>query len=107
MIVKLSPHATALVEDILDSIANALSWDDALRWYEKIQKAVLVLEDFPQSGTGVPDKCFQTVPDGVERLRQTFCLPYRIVYEIVDDEVHVLSIRHSRMLVADSDTAWH
>lgn len=107
MTVKFSPHATRLLDEILDTITLALSIEDALRWNDKIQEAVLILEDFPQSGCAVPVVCFETIPDHVERLRQTFCRPYRIVYEIVGDEVHILSIRHARMLVTETDTSWN
>ena len=34
-------------------------------------------------------------------------MPYRIVYEAIDDKVHVLSIRHGRMLVSTDDTYWN
>ena len=107
MTAQWSPHARELLCDILRTIAQKLYPDDALRWQADIDNCVMQLEDYPQSGTGVPLECFDTIPPNVDDLRQTFCLPYRIVYEIVDDEVHVLSIRHSRMLVADTDTFWN
>ena len=103
----LSPHAKGLLDDIVDDIADALSITDALRWNDDIKRAILTLEDYPRSGTGVPLECFDTIPPNVDELRQTFSRPYRIVYEIVGDEVHVLSIRHSRMLVSDTDTFWN
>lgn len=103
----LSPHARTLLRDIIDTISEELSIDDGLRWHGKIEDAVLTLEDFPESGTIVPKECFYPIPRNANRLRQTFCLPYRIVYEIVNDEVHVLSIRHSRMLVTATDTFWN
>ena len=39
-------------------------------------------------------------------MTQTLCNPYRIVYETVGDQVRVLAIMHSRMLVWSSDTRW-
>ena len=103
----LSPHANGLLDDIIDAIADALSIADALRWNDDIQRTILTLEAHPFSGDGVPLECFDTIPPNVDELRQTFCRPYRIVYEIVGNEVHVLSIRHSRMLITDSDTFWN
>ena len=107
MTVLTSPHAQRLFHDILAVIAREQSPQDAVKWRTKILSAVQVLEDFPQSGSGVPIACFETIPDHVERLRQTFCCPYRIVYEIVGDEVHILSIRHTQMLVTETDTSWN
>ena len=107
MTVLTSPHAQGLFHGILAVIAREQSPQDAAKWRTKILAAIQVLEDFPQSGTGVPLECFDTIPPNADELRQTFCHPYRIVYEVVGNEIHVLSIRHSRMLVAGSDTYWN
>ena len=103
----LSPHAKSLLNDIVDDIADVLSTTDALRWNDDIKRTILMLEDYPLSGTNIPLECFDTIPPNADDLRQTFCRPYRIVYEVVGDEVHILSIRHSRMLVAGTDTYWN
>ena len=107
MTAQWSPHASGLLADSLRAIALKLYPEDALRWQEDIDGCVMQLEDHPLSGTNIPPECFDTVPPNLDELRQTFCRPYRIVYEVVGDEVHVLSIRHSRMLVTETDTSWN
>ena len=100
------PRAESLLEDIVIGIATALSVDDGLRWESDLRTTAASLGEFPLMGSVVPVECFATIPVDAARLRQTFCGPYRIVYEHVDDEIHILSIRHSRMLVSEGDTAW-
>ena len=107
MTLNWSPHALSLFTDILDNIFYVLSAEDMIRWRYKIEDSVLILENHPLSGTNVPSECFETIPPNIDELRQIFCRPYRIVYEVVGDEVHILSIRHSRMLVAGTDTYWN
>ena len=102
-----SPHANNLFLDILAQIEDALSIEDAYRWRERILDDADRLADFPFSGSIVPAECFHTIPANADRLRQVIVKPYRIVYEPVGDEVHILSIRHSRMLVTMDDTAWN
>lgn len=107
MIVLWSPHAETLLDDIVIGIAEALSVDDGLRWEGKLRTAAAGIGDFPFSGPVVPVECFHTIPTNADRLRQAIVKPYRIVYEPVGDEVHILSIRHSRMLVTMDDTVWN
>ncbi len=107
MIVLWSPHAETLLDDIVLGIAEALSVDDGLRWEGKLRTAAANIGDFPCSGPIVPVECFHTIPTNADRLRQVICKPYRIVYEPVGDEIHILSIRHSRMLVTIDDTTWN
>ena len=64
------------------------------------------LADFPLLGMEIPPECFESLPPNADLLRQIIVKPYRIVYETVEDEVRILSIRHSRMLVTQDDTAW-
>ena len=106
MTILWSPHARSLQDDILAQIREELSSEDAIRWYDRMCGVVAPLADFPYSGSPIPSVCFQTIPDNLDRLRQIICKPYRIVYEPVEDEIHVLSIRHARMLIAEGDTDW-
>ena len=102
-----SPHAERLLDDIVIEIAIELSVDDGLRWEAKLRTAASQLADFPNIGTAVPTECFHAVPPCADQLRQLICKPYRIVYEVAENEIHVLSIRHSRMLVTATDTYWN
>lgn len=106
MTIAWSPHARALQDAILAQINDALSAEDAIRWYDRMCDAVAPLAGFPYIGTSIPNECFQSVPSNADRLRQIFCGPYRIVYEPAEDEIHILSVRHTRMLVAEGDTYW-
>ena len=104
---KWSPHAKGLLADILHTIIDERSQEDAAHWNRRIKTATNQLADFPELGTAIPRVCFTTVPEHADRLRQIICRPYRIVYEPADGEIHILSVRHSRMLVDESDSVWN
>lgn len=106
MTVKWSPHAESLLEDIVLGIAHELYPDDGIRWELKFREAADGLGAFPLSCPTIPLACYHTVPPDPERLHQLIVKPYRIVYEIAGEEVHILSIRHGRMLVTIDDTNW-
>ena len=102
-----SPHAENLLDDIVIGIATELSVDDGLRWEAKLRTAATGIGDFPFAGPIVPAECFHTLPPNADRLHQIIVKPYRIVYEVAEERIHVLSIRHSRMLVTAIDTYWN
>ena len=62
---------------------------EALRWLGRLEGAAARLELFPWSGHPVPE---------VPRLsaRQTFVLPYRLIYFIGDEEVTITTVCHTR-----------
>ena len=105
--VKWSPHAASLLEEIVLGIATTLYPDYGIRWEMKLREAADGLGNFPLSHPTIPVECYHTVPSNPERLHQLIVSPYRIVYEIVDSECHIPSIRHGRMLVTLDDTNWH
>lgn len=104
--IQWSPHAKEQFMNILAEIGQALSPEDAFRWRQTILSHISTLADFPKIGMRIPKACFLTVPDNASALRQTFCKPYRIVYEHVGNKINILSLHHCRMLVHESDTFW-
>jgi len=106
MTVLWSPHAERLLEEIVIGIATELYPEDGIRWEMKLRDAADNLGRFPQSCPTIPLGCYHTVPPDPERLHQLVVKPYRIVYDVTGEEVHVLSIRHGRMLVTLDDTSW-
>ncbi|MBP5321492.1 MAG: type II toxin-antitoxin system RelE/ParE family toxin [Kiritimatiellae bacterium] len=107
MTIVWSPHARGLLHEILSHIREVLSSEDSFRWFDRICDTTRPLAGFPNLGPVIPTEYFDSVPPHADRLRQVFCKPYRIVCEAVDDEIHILSIRHSRMLVTEDDTTWN
>lgn len=107
MTVAWSPHATGLFHGLLSDLADVLLPESVYNWRTRIISETNQLADFPLLGTEIPPECFESLPPNADLLRQIIIKPYRIVYETAEDEVHILSIRHSRMLVTLDDTAWN
>ena len=107
MKVKWSLHAHEQRKSIIRLIAQEQSRETATRWNSDFRRAVSILPPYPELGDAVPEEAFFSLPPDYERLRQTHCLPYRIIYEHVDDEIHILAIMHSSMMVRSRDTYWN
>jgi toxin ParE1/3/4 len=63
--------------------------DAARRLAAKIRDRVNDLAAFPSSGRVVPEI-------GIERYRETIVRPYRVVYEVRENDLVILRVRHSR-----------
>ena len=105
--VKWSKHAHEQRRNIIRLIAQEQSRATATRWNNDIKRTVSVLPPYPELGDAVPEECFFALPADYERLRQTHCLPYRIIYEHVSNEIHILAIMHKTMMVRSRDTFWN
>ena len=102
-----SMHAKAQLRGIIRAIAKDLSREDASRWNRKIKRSIKDVPSFPELGGVIPEDCYWTLPANHERLRQTLCNPYRIIYEHVEDEIHVLAVMDCAMLIRTRDTYWN
>ena len=72
---------------------------EAQRWLVRLEAAAARLELFPWSGHPVPE---------VPRLsaRQTFVLPYRLIYFIGDEEVTITTVCHTRESLTEHPEAY-
>ena len=61
---------------------------------ERIFQAPERLAQFPKLGRVVPEK-------GDESIREIFVFQYRIIYEILTSEIHVLTVVHGKRIIED------
>lgn len=86
-----SPQSLADLEDIADYIAKDAP-HYASSMIENVMQLVENLESFPQIGRRVPE-----VAD--ENVREIFYKRFRIIYQLMDDSVEILTIVHSSRLL--------
>ncbi len=91
--VRWAPQATDDLQSIHDFIAR-----DSPRYatlvVEKIIAAVDILEQFPLAGRKVPE-------DPRDDLRELVRPPYRIVYRVVGEAVHIATVFRSSRLIPE------
>ena len=68
--------------------------DAAVRLRDRIRSTTNVLSDHPEIGRMVPEL-------GNAATCELIVRPYRVVYLVRENEVHVLGLVHSRMLMPD------
>jgi addiction module RelE/StbE family toxin len=88
-----SPQA---IED-LQAIAEYIARDSTIyaeSTVERIFQAPERLTQFPKLGRIVPEK-------NDESVREIFVFQYRIIYEILASEIHVLTVVHGKRIIED------
>jgi toxin ParE1/3/4 len=88
-----SPQA---IEDI-EAIAEYIARDSTIyaeSTVERIFQAPEKLIQFPKLGRIVPEK-------NDESIREIFVFQYRIIYEIVSSEIHILTVVHGKRIIED------
>jgi toxin ParE1/3/4 len=79
----------------LESIASYIS-KDSEKYAEVTVKKLFyrtdILKSFPYSGRMVPEK-------GIKTIRELIEGNYRIIYEIIEEKIYVLSVHHSARLI--------
>jgi toxin ParE1/3/4 len=88
---------TSSAQKDLDSIfdfAARSSEQYAQLLVQRILKAITRLEDFPESGRVVSEYARKNI-------REVILKPYRIVYRVLEKEVHILVVQHGAKLLPE------
>ena len=107
MKVKWSRHAHNQRLDIVRLIFREQTREIASKWNRDFGQATRQLASFPELGDKIPEECFWGLPTDYEHLRQILCNPYRIIYEHVAGEIHILAIMDCSRLIRSRDTYWN
>lgn len=83
----------------LNAIRRFIARDDpaaARRWIARLRERALAAASAPRAGRVVPEL-------GNPAVREVFLRTYRIVYRILDDELHVLTVFEGHRLLRPDD----
>ena len=87
-----SPQSLQDLEDIAEYIAKDSEYYASLV-IENIVESIEILALFPRIGRKVPEL-------QKENVREIFYKRYRIIYQIVDDHVEIITVVHSSRLLS-------
>ncbi len=83
-----SPTARRSAAEAVDYIARDRPLATA-DWYDGLVRRIELLRDMPQQGRVVPEWYEESV-------REILWEPYRVIYEVFEDRVEILTLSHSR-----------
>jgi plasmid stabilization system protein ParE len=92
-------HWTETAEAHLDAIYAYIAQDSetyALRTVDRITRRSKQIGEFPLSGRKVPEY-------ELDRIREVFSGPYRIIYHIKPDQINVIAVIHGAMNVLQGE----
>jgi toxin ParE1/3/4 len=95
MTIMWTPTAFSQVEEI----AQKMAWNNPLaaeKWLDGVFECVERFFNFPESGEWVSE-----IPR--PEIRETTCGHYRVIHRIREQTVSVLSVRHSRRQLTETD----
>lgn len=90
-----SPLAQQKLTDIADYIAQDKP-GAALNWVESVLDQVENLASFPNSGRPVPEL-------DNDEYKEIIIGNYRVIYKILEKEIHILTIRSFKQLLSEED----
>lgn len=99
-------HAQDQEAAILRYLAVKMSLADAIRWAHRFHDDAERLAAQPHLGHPVRPAIFSKTPLLVERIHEIFSGNYRILYEIADDTIRILSLTHSSWMVDGDCLVW-
>jgi toxin ParE1/3/4 len=95
-----SVTVTQTAEDDLDDIISYIANDNAsiaLKILERLQKAINSLKYFPERGRRVPE----LLDKNIKEYRELIEKPWRIIYKVENNDVHILTLIDGRRNVQD------
>lgn len=92
MKIILAPFAVRDIEEIIQYIREKDSRDAAIHVLDNLEQTISTLTDLPNRGAPVKELSAL----GIKNIREIYFKPYRIIYEIESEAVHVFCVADGR-----------